>query len=222
MRECGIVRNPRPATDRPGVPQRRRLFFGLTQIAMRTKFKMSISQNWRLGHDARMKKAIHPLLNVRLRPIEPRDFGFIRTLAAEFPTFTIPSEYLLWFLSRFHPEYCRIIEHESGALKAYLLAMPTTKPRDGIAIWQVAAATPNHPFALEYFTAYLRDLAEHLETKFIFFTSPMDSTSLRLIRSLAKQFFGCGVAQVGPVPSGQGECEFRLNINADYSKKKQP
>jgi hypothetical protein len=167
-----------------------------------------------------MKKAIPSILNVRIRPIEPGDFNFIRSLAAEFPTFTIPSEYLLWFLSHFHPEYCRILEQEAGCSKAYLLALPTTTPRNGIAIWQVAATAPNHPFALEYFTAYLRDLAVRTGATSISFTSPTDSTSLRLIRLLAKQFFSCDVAQVASVPSGQREYEFRLSIEASASTKR--
>src|SRR5580692_8454001 len=108
-----------------------------------------------------MKKTAQTLLKTRIRSIELNDFAFIRSLAAEFSTFTVPSEYILWFLTRFHPEYSRVLEQESGDLKAYLLAMPTSNPQNGIAIWQVAAAAPNHPFALEYFTAYLRDLVEH-------------------------------------------------------------
>jgi hypothetical protein len=163
---------------------------------------------------ATMKKAIQTNLKTRIRPIEPKDFAFIRSLAGEFSTFTVPSEYILWFLTRFHPEYCRVLERESGDLKAYLLAMPTSHPRSGIAIWQVAAAAPNHPFALEYFTAHLRDLVEGSGAASISFTTQKDSPSLRLIRSLAKQFFDCEVVQLKSVPAGQGEYEFRLCINA--------
>lgn len=167
-----------------------------------------------------MKKVIQSLLNVRIRPIEPGDFNFIRSLAAEFPTFTIPSEYLLWFLSHFHPEYCRLLEQESGGSKAYLLALPTSSPRNGIAIWQVAATDPNRPFALEYFAAYLRDLVERTGATSISFTSPQDAASLRLIRLLARQFFYCDVEQVVPVPSGQGEYEFRLSIETEPPAKR--
>jgi hypothetical protein len=145
--------------------------------------------------------------------MEPRDFGFIRSLADEFPTFTVPSEYILWFFLRFHPDYCRVLEHESGDLKGYLLAMPTTNPKDGIAIWQVAAIQPNQAFALEYFTAYLRDLVERTGATSIAFTIQQESAaSLRLIRSLAKQFFDCDVVQLNSVPTGQGEYEFQLLV----------
>jgi len=159
-----------------------------------------------------MKKTVLAISNAHIRPIEPKDFAFIRSLAAEFPTFTVPSEYVLWFLTRFHPDYCRVIEGGSGNLKAYLLAMPTSDPLNGIAIWQVAAAKPNHAFALEYFTAYLRELADHSDAKSISFSTQKDPASLRLIRSLAKQFFGCVVAELNSVPAGQGEYEFRLSI----------
>jgi hypothetical protein len=149
---------------------------------------------------------------MRIRSIEPEDFAFIRSLAAEFPTFTVPPEYILWFLVHFHPDYCRVLEQESRRLKAYLLAMPTSHPRDGIAIWQVAAATPNRGFALEYFASHLRDLAERTGAMSIFFTTLPEPSSLRLIRALAKQFFGCEVEQINHVPVGQGEHEFCLCI----------
>jgi hypothetical protein len=159
-----------------------------------------------------MKKADLPFFNTRIRSVEPKDFAFIRSLAAEFPTFTVPSEFILWFLTRFHQDYCRVIEQESGDLKAYLLSMPTSNPQNGIAIWQVAAVQPNHAFALEYFAAYLRDLVEQTNTTNLFFTSQEDSASLRLIRALAKQFGDCDVQQLDSVPSGQKEHEFRISI----------
>lgn len=153
-----------------------------------------------------------PSSSPRIRAIEPEDFEFIRSLAAEFPTFTVPSAYLLWFLTRFHPSYCRVIEQGPGTLKAYLLAMPTSEPHEGIAIWQVAAARPDRAFALEYFAAYLQDLVRRTHATSLFFTSPKDTASLRLIRALAKQFRNCEVDQLNPVPSGQGEYEFRVEI----------
>jgi len=164
-----------------------------------------------------MKKAIPKLFNTRIRPVELKDFAFIRSLAAEFSTFTVPSEYILWFLTRFHPDYCRVLEDESGARKAYLLAAPTTDPRNGVAIWQVAATKPNHAFALEYFAAYLRDLVERTGAMSVFFTMSEASASLRLIRSLARQFGNCEVAQLNSVPAGQGEYEFQLLLGAASS-----
>jgi hypothetical protein len=166
-----------------------------------------------------MKKVVQPLFNTHIRSIEPRDFGFIRTLASEFPAFTVPSEYILWFLTRFHPDYCRVLEQDSGDLKAYLLAMPTSDPQNGIAIWQVAAAIPNRPFALEYFAAFLRDLVQRTHTTSVFFTTAKDSSSLRLIRSLASQFADCDVEQLNPVPAGQGEYEFQLSLSPRVSGK---
>jgi hypothetical protein len=159
-----------------------------------------------------MEKSIKTPSNPHIRAIEPEDFAFIRSLAAEFPTFTVPSEYLLWFLSRFHPSYCRVIEQGPGSLKAYLLAMPSSEPQNGIAIWQVAAAASDHSFALEYFAAYLRELVGRSGATSISFTTPKASASLRLIRSLAKQFFDCDAIQVDSVPAGQNEYEFRLSI----------
>jgi hypothetical protein len=151
--------------------------------------------------------------------VEPKDFAFIRSLAAEFSTFTVPSDYVLWFFTRFHSKYCQVLEQDSGGLKAYLLAMPTSNPENGIAIWQVAATKPNQAFALEYFASYLRDLADHTGATSIFFTAQQESlASLRLIRSLAKQFFDCDLEQLNPVSSGQGEYEFRLSIGTGRSK----
>ena len=159
-----------------------------------------------------MKKSIQSFFKTNIRPVEPKDFSFIQSLAGEFPTFTVPSDYVLWFLSRFHPDYCRVLEQESGDLKAYLLAIPTTDPAYGIAIWQIAAAGPNRVLALEHFAAYLHDLVERTHTTSVFFTTSRDSTLLRLIRLLASQFANCGVEQLEPVPTGQGEHQFRLSI----------
>lgn len=167
-----------------------------------------------------MTKAVPTAFNLRIRPVEPKDFVFIRSLAAEFPTFTVPPEYVLWFLIRFHPDFCRVLEQEAGAAKAYLLAMPTSDPQNGIAIWQVAATKPNHAFALEYFAAYLRELADRIGITSISFTMRQDSVSLRLIRSLAKQFFDCEAAQLRSVPTEQGECEFRLSIGTASGRRK--
>ena len=160
-----------------------------------------------------MKKTVQTLFNTHIRPVEPKDFAFIQSLAGEFPTFTVPSEYILWFLSRFNPDYCRVLEQDSGDLKAYLLAIPTTDPPDGIAIWQIAAAGPNRALPLEHFAAYLRDLVERTHTTFVFFTTSQDSVLLRLIRLLASQFANCEVEQLDPVPTAQGEHQFRLSIN---------
>jgi len=144
--------------------------------------------------------------------MEPTDFAFIRALAAEIPNFTVPSEFLLWFFSRFHPDYCRVIDQEPGGLKAYLLAMPTSHPPNGLAIWQVAAAESDHAFALEYFAAYLRDLVERSCLTSLSFSMPNNPVSLRLIRSLANKFGNCEIAKLDTVPVGQGEVEFRLSI----------
>jgi hypothetical protein len=168
-----------------------------------------------------MTKLIPTFSNSRIRPIEPGDFSFIRSLAAEFPTFTVPSEFILWFLARFHPDYCQVLEQESGGLRGYLLAMPTSNPRNGIAIWQVASTKPSHAFALEYFAAYLRDLVERTGATSISFTTQEEPTaSMRLIRTLAKQFFDCDAIQLDSVPTGQGEYEFRLSIGTVMSGNK--
>lgn len=160
-----------------------------------------------------MNKAVEPLLDAHIRPIAMNDFGFIRSLAAEFPTFTVPSEFQLWFFTRFHPDYCRVLEKEPGGLRAYLLSMPTSEPSSGIAIWQVAAARPNHSFALEYFAAYLHELVGRVGATSLFFTAPQDAASLRLIRVLAKKFGNCEVVQLNSVPAGQGEIEYKLSPN---------
>jgi hypothetical protein len=159
-----------------------------------------------------MNKAVQPLFKMHIRPIEPRDFGFIRSLASQFPTFTVPSDYLLWFFSHFHTDFCRVLEDVSGSLKAYLLAMPTSDPSNGVAIWQVAASVPNHGFALEYFADYIGSLAERVGATSVFFTAAMDPAQMRLIRAIVKQFFNSDVVQIDAVPAGQSEHEFHFSI----------
>lgn len=150
------------------------------------------------------------LFDVYIRPITAADFEFIRSLASKFPTFTVPSEFNLWFLSHYHPDHCRVLEQVSVGPKAYLLAMPTSSPADGIAIWQVAASGPNRPFALEYFAAYLRELVDRDRVTSISFSASEDQVTLRLIESLAKRFFNCDVRRMHSIPAGQAECEYRF------------
>jgi hypothetical protein len=151
-------------------------------------------------------------INLRIRPVEPGDFGFIRSLAADLSSFSVPSEYILWYFARFHPDYCRVLEDPSGNLKAYLLAMPTSEPRNGIAVWQIGSSRTEQPFALEHFAAYLRDLMDREGARSLSFTTTQESSLMRLVRVLAKQFGGCEPVLVGPVPTGQGELEFRLSV----------
>jgi hypothetical protein len=157
-----------------------------------------------------MPKAVEMLFDVGIRPITTADFEFIRSLASKFPTFTIPSEFNLWFLSHYHPDYCRVLEQVSEGPKAYLLAMPTSSPTAGIAIWQVAASGLNRPFALEYFAAYLRDLVDRANVTSISFSASQDEATLRLIESLARRFFNSDVTRMHSVPAGQAECEYRF------------
>jgi|SRR5579862_299828 len=158
-----------------------------------------------------MTKSIEALFKANIRPITPADFDFIRNLAAKFPNFTVPSEFLLWFFSQYHPDYCRILEQEEEGPKAYLLAMPTTAPENGIAIWQVAASPPIQPFSLEYFAAYLREVIDRTGASSLSFSASEEAGTLRLIRSLANRFSDCRVSRIGPVPVAQGECEFRIS-----------
>ena len=156
--------------------------------------------------------------NLRIRPIEPRDFAFIQSLASRLPAFTVPSNYILWFFSRFHPDYCRVLERSSTETVAYLLAMPTSTPSMGIAIWQIAAVESAHALVLEHFAAYLRDLVEATGSTSLFFTTQPSSTQLRLIQVLAGQFGSCEVSKRDSVPAGQGEYEFSLFIGSQTKK----
>lgn len=152
------------------------------------------------------------LFNVRLRSIGERDYSFIKSLAATYSTFTIPSDYMLWLFSRFHPDHSRVLEQQGGELKGYLLAMPTSEPQNGIAVWQVAATESGRPFALEYFADYLRDLAVRTGAVSISFTLQEDENVVRLVRMLADKFFRARLLQVGSVPAGQSEHEFMIRI----------
>jgi hypothetical protein len=97
--------------------------------------------------------------------------------------------------------------------------MPTSNPRDGIAIWQAAAAESDRAFTLEFFAAYLRDLVGHTGVESVFFSMPNDPAALRLINSLAKQFANCEIERINSVPAGQNEFEFRLSLKASKKKK---
>ncbi|HWZ44755.1 MAG TPA: hypothetical protein VNW97_14865 [Candidatus Saccharimonadales bacterium] len=78
--------------------------------------------------------------NLTVRPLNPCDVYFVRSLAAELPGFTIPSEYELWMLRRFDSKTCRIAEADGRGPIGYLLARAIPESHE-LFIWQLACTT---------------------------------------------------------------------------------
>ena len=81
---------------------------------------------------------------ITVRPLEVRDFSFVRELAASQPNFTIPPPYVLWLLTRIGPELCLIAERPDKEAVGYLLAVPITNPPKSLYIWQLVARRTRH------------------------------------------------------------------------------
>ena len=118
------------------------------------------------------------------------DFSFVRALAAEQRSYTVPPPYVLWMLSRFHGDLCTVAEAAGEGPVAYLLGMSTTAPPQVVFVWQLASTirgrSLNAPFRL---VAHLRKIAAKLKVRTILYTATRGSVQEQLIRSLAERVF---------------------------------
>lgn len=136
------------------------------------------------AHDTRM----NPKVSVRRMRVS--DFPFVKQLASQTRTYTVPSDYVLWMLSRCHPDLCAVAELR-GASVAYVLALTTHQPRHGMFIWQFAStlqgARHRAPAGL---AKYIRRRVQEHGIERIDFTAVPGSASLRSIQTLAQKYFG--------------------------------
>ena len=70
-----------------------------------------------------------------VRQIGIEDFAFIQQLAGEERSFTVPSDYILWMLSRLYPETCLVATDSRRTPVGYLLGLVKDTT---LFIWQLA------------------------------------------------------------------------------------
>jgi hypothetical protein len=155
-----------------------------------------------------------PASRVRIRPIKHSDFVFVRTLASQTQGYTVPPDYVLWMLARFHGNFCSVAKEVGGDRVGYLLAMQTAA-RDTIFVWQFVATFRGQRLdAARELVKHLKAVAQENKSRRILFTCIPRSPAERLVRSVAERVFR--VSPVRGLPLSQwssgGECEYSLTL----------
>ena len=126
-----------------------------------------------------------------MRRLVPEDFEFVRSLAASIAGYTICPFYVLWMLSRVHPDFCTVALAPDGKRLGYLLAMSMDEPSGAVFVWQLAVTFLGRRLkAQDRLAAHLKESLINRNRAQIIFTSEPNSAAERSIRSLAKRVFG--------------------------------
>lgn len=155
---------------------------------------------------------------VRVQRVNPADFVFIRTLASQTQGYTVPPDYVLWMLTRFHGDFCSVAKEVGSDNVGYLLAMQTAV-KDTIFVWQLVATLRGQRLqAARKLVKHLKAAAEEHEVRRILFTCVPRSPAERLVRSIATRVFR--VSPVRGLPLSQwlssGEYEYSLTLQTSH------
>jgi hypothetical protein len=155
---------------------------------------------------------------VLVRPIKQSDFVFVRTLASQTQGYTVPPDYVLWMLTRFHGDFCSVAKEAGGSRVGYLLAMQTAV-KDTIVVWQfVSTFAGRRVLAARELAKNLKVVAQENRIRQIIFTCVPRSAAERLVRSVVKKVFG--VLPVKGLPLSPrlfgSECEYCVTLQNRY------
>jgi hypothetical protein len=130
------------------------------------------------------------LVPVTMRQLTPEDFQFVRCLAASIASYTTCPPYVLWMLSRAHPDLCTVALAPDGERLGYLLAMCMDEPPGAVFVWQLAVSFRGRRLkAQDRLAAHLKKSLKKRRKAHIFFTTVPKSAAERSIRSLAQRVF---------------------------------
>lgn len=146
---------------------------------------------------------------VCVRQVTNSDFSFIRELASEESTFTVPSDYILWMLSKIHPEVCLVAASPDKKPIGYLLGL-IDDTKQTLFIWQIAVTHcgGEKDVAVRLLSHVKEVMVARKLTKISFTMQP------RLARlwgcRVAKQVFGAFPEQCGEGINGEPEYTIAL------------
>jgi hypothetical protein len=157
------------------------------------------------------------LSNITVRQLRPDDAGEIALIARSMQTFTQPSPYVVWMLSRTQGGLCQVAVDEGGSILGYLLALIGVEHPEAF-VWQLGLtrtrAFPGLSVACELVSAVVA-AASSLGLSRIRFTASDEAFNGFIRRVLSDlpidaKPTGC-VAPAGPGPS-QPEFEYLVNL----------
>lgn len=149
---------------------------------------------------------------IATRRIEVTDHVAVAAIAQQTGGFTVPTEYLLWFLSETQGELCRVAIDSDGQCLAYLLAALGVGTGE-ITVWQLgtAAAIPNAVQAMRDLLDDLVTVAGATGIRSFCFSS--DSSRARRVCRLAKAVTGCEPKRVFDRFAPPSERLFRVTVH---------
>jgi hypothetical protein len=160
------------------------------------------------------------LTRVLVRSIRVSDFAFIRQVAAHVRGYTVPPTYVLWMLSKQHPEVCLIAESAPGHPLCYLLAMSTGRAPNTLFVWQFASTLEGTRLrAARNIANRIRRIVERQGTQRICFTAVPDSGTTRAIAALAQQVLGRTLHAGAPLPKSVSPREREFYITTKGMKE---
>src|SRR5438270_10302424 len=150
--------------------------------------------------------------SIQIRALELADFTFVRDLAAQQPTFSIPPSFILWVLGKGNPKLCLLAVDGEGQRLGYLLALSTTDPANSVYVWQLASSTPHATKAL--LQELYRTVSE-LSTDKVLFSAVPDSVEFRAIRQYVMEVSGSEVTALGRLPELVSPVEAEYYVRLD-------
>lgn len=155
--------------------------------------------------------------SIRVRPMELGDFSFVRDLAAQQSNFTIPPPYVLWLLTKIRGGFCVVAEHKRLGLMAYLLAVPISRTRKSILIWQLARVKgASRVPAIPAILRALKEFTGRERIRSISFSASPGTTTHRMIQRYSFSTFGRHAIEVSDLPSlvAPNESEFLIDLQS--------
>lgn len=145
--------------------------------------------------------------HIHVRQMETGDFEFVRTLAARQPTFTVPSPYVLWLVSRIKNSVCLVAEDASLGHCAYMIALPIEAPNQTLHVWQLAGLGEKNSDAVVALLVEFRKTAKRLGVHTISFSTIPGSSALRRIQTYTKRVFATTALRTSALPQEVSQSE---------------
>ena len=152
--------------------------------------------------------------HIQVRRLNISDFAFVRELASQQSTFTIPPPYVLWLLLKDYRNVCLVAEDDRIGPVAYLLAIPV-QPSGSLYVWQLAVSGKGkRSNAILQLLRELRRTTQKMRIRRIMFSTLPQSATFRMIRRYVTTVFGSHLGVNSALPSmiAPGETEYRFEL----------
>lgn len=151
------------------------------------------------------KSEENPLI---LKKINGGDFAFVQGLASKQRSFTVPSSYILWMLTKMYPEFCVVATDSGGRRVGYFLAIANHLTSTAF-VWQIFCNDKGKNKFAEFILREMGRVAPKEGLKKIRFTMYPRVAKFWGIPAI-KKIFGVEPALISEGINGEAEYEFPL------------